>query len=375
MEYLENNHITNCLTPILELPSKNSIPNFDNGSFLNKTFLEAYENHIKQVEKGNTNSLFLSKTANTWMQEAMKQPIPKKLFDVFWIEGEVCILFASSNVGKSILAVQIADSISRGIPIQGFDFDAGKQSVLYCDFELTSKQFQIRYSDENNNPYTWDSDFKRVEINPSAEIPFGKTYEDYFNDCLESEIKRNNFRVLIIDNLTYLRSDTEKAKDASELMKHLKRLKNKYGLSVLVLAHTPKRDETKQIAMNDLAGSSMLMNFCDTSFTIGRSCIDKDLRYIKQLKARSTEIKFDSENVATCQISKSDNFLKFDFIDVSFEWKHLKQETENDKNKKLHEAIKMNQQGVTNIEIAKHFGVSEGAIRKWIKKGEKQAHE
>ena len=123
--------------------------------------------------------------------------------------------------------------------------------------------------------------------------------------------------------------------------------------------------------MNDLSGSSMLMNFCDTSFSIGKSNIDKDLRYIKQLKARSTEIKFDSENVATCKIEKSEGFLKFDFIDFNTEWNHLKQETDYDKNTKIKEVMILNKQGVSNVEIAKQYGVTEGAVRKWLLKGEK----
>ena len=56
---------------------------------------------------------------------------------------------------------------------------------------------------------------------------------------------------MIIDNLTYLKNETEKAKDALPLMKHLKALKRKYGLSILALAHTPKRDATKQLSRND----------------------------------------------------------------------------------------------------------------------------
>jgi len=50
--------------------------------------------------------------ANTWLQQANKRAIPKMLFGKFWFQGELCILFADSNLGKSILAVQIANAIS-----------------------------------------------------------------------------------------------------------------------------------------------------------------------------------------------------------------------------------------------------------------------
>ena len=38
-------------------------------------------------------------------------------------------------------------------------------------------------------------------------------------------------KVLIIDNITYLKNETERAKDALPLMKLLKELKSKYNLS------------------------------------------------------------------------------------------------------------------------------------------------
>src|SRR5574344_3015801 len=71
--------------------------------------------------------------ANEEVDEALKQSTPQALWETCWYEGEVCCLFADSNCGKSILAYQIADEISR------------KQKVLYFDFELTAKQFQLRY--------------------------------------------------------------------------------------------------------------------------------------------------------------------------------------------------------------------------------------
>ncbi len=65
-------------------------------------------------------------------------------------------------------------------------------------------------------------------------------------------------------------------------MKELKTLKDKYGVSILALAHTPKRDMSKPLTINDLGGSKMLMNFCDSAFAIGASHKAKGIRYLKQ---------------------------------------------------------------------------------------------
>ncbi len=334
---------------------------------------ETLLNHVKELkeqaakEKENK-GLFKVRTANQWIEQAKTRPIPKMLFGELWFENELCILFADTNLGKSILAVQIGNSISKGEHIRGFNMEAQKQPILYFDFELSDKQFENRYSENFEKHYNFGNDFIRVEINPEAELPESVSFENYLNQSLEQSIIETRAKVLIIDNLTYLRNETEKAKDALPLMKHLKALKSKYGLSILALAHTPKRDLSKPITRNDLQGSKMLINFVDSSFSIGESHTDKHLRYLKQIKARNTEIIYDTENVATCQIQKPFNFLEFEFLGYGTEREHLKQLTDNDRENRISEALEMKKQGVSNVQIAKEFNVSEGAVRKWVKK-------
>ncbi len=221
-------------------------------------------------------SLFKIQTADQWITDSQTRPAPKMLCGEFWFEGEVCILFADTNVGKSILAVQIADAISRGNAINGLRLETGPQKVIYFDFELSDKQFEARYSDKMpgsefySNPYRFDANLLRAEIDTDADIDHGfADFEAYLNASLQSAIIAHGAKILIIDNLTYLKNETERAKDALPLMKYLKALKNKYGLSILALAHTPKRDYSKAITRNDLQGSKMLINICDSSFAIG----------------------------------------------------------------------------------------------------------
>ena len=66
------------------------------------------------------------KTANQTILEASLLPTPRALWDSFWYEGELSCLFADSNVGKSILAVQIADRIARTDNVLYLDFDCPK---------------------------------------------------------------------------------------------------------------------------------------------------------------------------------------------------------------------------------------------------------
>jgi KaiC/GvpD/RAD55 family RecA-like ATPase len=318
----------------------------------------------KQLIKESSNiGLFTVLKGNEWLEQANKRPVPNALWLCLWYEGEICILFADTNLGKSILAVQIAVSL------------AVNHKVLYFDFELSDKQFEARYSNNYESHYNFPENFYRAEINPNEadfrEYGF-ETIEDYLNYSIERAIARTGATILIIDNLTYLRSETEKAKDALPLMKHLKALKRKYSLSILALAHTPKRDLSKPITRNDLQGSKMLINFCDSSFAIGESTKDKTLRYIKQIKERNTEKVYDAENIAVYQIVKPDNFLHFEFLEYGCEREHLKNVSDMDRAAQINEALALKTKGISNVEIARKFGVSEGAIRKWLKKAETQ---
>lgn len=319
-------------------------------------------------------SLFKLQTANGWITEARKRPAPKMLFGEFWFEGEICILFADTNVGKSILAVQIADAISRGKEIDGVPLEAARQTVIFFDFELSDKQFEARYSerafnsDSFANHFYFDEKLIRAEIDPEADIEHGfKDFEEYLHFSLRDAIVSSGAKVLIIDNLTYLKNETERARDALPLMKYLKALKIRYGLSILALAHTPKRDHSKPITRNDLQGSKMLINFCDSSFAIGESCKDRGLRYLKQIKVRNAEMRFDAENVIICQIAKPGNFLHFEIAGYGSEREHLHDLTDGDRENLKVRAKELSADGRSQREIASELGLAVGTVNKYLR--------
>ncbi len=78
------------------------------------------------------------------------KPATARLFGDLWLAGELCIMFADTAKGKSILATQIAESIARGVPIGPLEMTAPPQRVLYLDFELSAEQFRERYSNNGS---------------------------------------------------------------------------------------------------------------------------------------------------------------------------------------------------------------------------------
>lgn len=316
-------------------------------------------------------TFFTIKPASEWIEQAKKTPVPKMLFGELWFEGEICFLFADTNVGKSILAVQVADSITNGKQIGSFPLEVESQKVLYFDFELNEKQFSKRYAQNVDgylqDEYQFNPNFFRVTLNPNRN-QLDDNFEKKLFESLEASIVESGAKIIIVDNLTYLKTNLEKAKEALPLMQHLKMLKEKYNLSILVLGHTTKRYLDKEITQNDLAGSKMLMNFCDSSFSIGKSSKDDKIRYVKQIKVRNTELIYGRDNVVVFQIQKPGNFLSFEFLSIGSETEHLKVLTEKDKEQLYRDVAELVAQNMSYREIAEIKGISVGSVHNYFKK-------
>jgi hypothetical protein len=316
----------------------------------------------QEVEGG----LLLVRSANQCIENAKSQPIPLQLCGELWYEGEVGILFSDTNIGKSILTVQIGDNISRGIREGVFHSEAPPQYVLYFDFELSDKQFEKRYSIEWEYHYQWDNHFLRVQIN--ANFSDFVEFEKQLFAEIEASIQKYGSKILIVDNITYLSMESnESSKNALPLMKYLTKLKNQFGLSLLVLAHTPKRlNPSNPLSINDLAGSRQLANFADSVFCIGRSSQGSSIRYIKQLKARSCAM---MEEVWVCDLSKPYNFLGFEFLNTDYEHNHLKPKKEADEEMNMTiSAMRAETPDVSLATMAEALGTNKMKIKRLIDK-------
>ena len=102
---------------------------------------------------------------------------------------------------------------------------------------------------------------------------------------------------LILDNISVFHPDNEKASDATKLLNQLNNIKRRYELPILVIGHTPKISSGLPIEITQLQGSAQMGNLIDSAFAIGKTS-DKDKRYLKQVKVRETEYRYDSENVS-----------------------------------------------------------------------------
>lgn len=326
------------------------------------------------IEKFDLSLIDIQRTEE-FVESAKSMPMPKALFGEFWLEGELAILFADTGKGKSALAVQIAESIARGKAIEPFKLEAKPQKVLYLDFELTRKQFEMRYAadaktgeDTLRNHYKFSKRFYRAEIRRNRELPEGyRTLEHYVRAALEPAVTKCGTKVLIIDNLTYLRGPNDTARESLPLMRELARLKETLGLSILVIAHTSKRNAARRLTVNDLQGSKALSNFADSIFAIGQSEIDAGIRYLKQLKARSTDIVYDSGYVPAFELAKRDgNFLAFIFRAFGEEMRHIASKTNEIKMERAKVIAAMSGEGMSQRAIASELGISAASVNRYL---------
>jgi predicted ATP-dependent serine protease len=300
--------------------------------------------------------ILVVRSANEWMQIARELPEERKLYDEIWLEGETSWLFGMPGSGKSLFAVQIGVEIAKTEP------------VLYCDFELSLRQFRKRYRIKDSNEFQFPDSFFRAEFAKDIEFESSGLI-----DSIHIHANTINSKVIIIDNLSWVIENSEKGDIAGNFMKKLSALKRNYNYSFLIIAHTPKRDVSRPITMMDMAGSMRLQNFIDSSCAIVESAKTEGLRYLKQTKSRNEEKVYGMESVMLLSIEQgNDAFTKFTKFGIASEIEHLSSPTEDERISKRDECLELIKVGKTYREIHEITGLSTGVISKYFKQSQEK---
>ena len=300
-------------------------------------------------------------SGENWIHKAEALPDPTFFFHRMIVEGEIIVVYASSNVGKSVFCVQMAADIARTRP------------VLYVDSELSCKQWQMRYWDpDTKKKHLFPGNFLRAQINLTKQKKDGSTVQQQILQAIEYYASARNIRIVFVDNLTFLCNNTEDGLSAGDFMMELIRLKQLYGLTLVVIAHTPKRDGKSPIEQNDLAGSSRLMNFFDSGIAIGRSAKDPQLRYVKQVKVRTGEFVWGANHVALYRLEKTNAFTHFEYLEPSTEQEHLRPNNTLTEMEDLQEIARLRNEGRSVREIARETGMPSTTVKRKLDKARAQ---
>ncbi len=252
-------------------------------------------------------SLLDVRPANSWLAPAPKRLVqPDRLAGDLWRVGEVALLFGEPGIGKSILAMQIAESIARGRQFPEFRTPHSalrNRKVLYLDFQHTAEQFTARYSCPSPIPgklpvkYRFSTRLKRTGYGADTEVPpeFRNDFARYFRHSIQMALDAAQASVIIIDNLANFDPGSTSAASQIKTMRSLKLLAMTSGVSVLAIANAKIRRSnsrhsslvTRPLSLNDLSAGAQLAESADSVFALCPSTFAPDIRYIKLLKSRT----------------------------------------------------------------------------------------
>ena len=290
-------------------------------------------------------------------------PPAKKMFGEFWYEGELCILFGKTNTGKSHLAFQIAMGLVNPSESEHFQYDGEKIKVLYFDLELSERQIATRLKGVQKT----EGRFLRVAFD-SEYFHGAETQDDAFAE-IGKMILEYKPGALILDNISVFHPDNEKASDATKLLNQLNNIKRRYELPILAIGHTPKISTGLPIEITQLQGSAQMGNLIDSAFAIGITS-NKDKRYLKQVKVRETEYRYDSENVLLIEFTVEDNWVHFDAIEQTSEYELLSftPNTSASLDERDKEICRLRSEGVDRDEIMRIYNISKSRFYEIINK-------
>ena len=302
--------------------------------------------------------IFAAKSGNSWIEDCINMAAPIIFFFGLIVQYEITALFGPTGSGKTIFAMMIAEEIARFF------------KVMYIDLELSAKQFQMRFSDpESGLIHVFPDNFIRAEIDPDL-----ITREDLEIEILDSieEAARRGILFFILDNITFACNDSEKGATAGQFMMRLIRMKKKYNLTLICVAHTPKIKGYEPLTTSHMAGSAKLMNFFDEGIAIGKSARDANLRYVKQVKTRSIPMTYDEENVIIYEVTKASGILTYDFKGHGNENDHLKHGNPAEDLDEIYAILRLQKQGMSQREIAKTLEISLGKVQRRLEKAKEK---
>lgn len=303
---------------------------------------------------------------NDVIADAKQMPNPTDFYRGLWYEGSLGCLFGQSFLGKSILAMQIAEEIAEDNP-----FD----NVGYIDCELNPKQVQSRY-DNGTDSHTFPDNLFRLSLNRIG-LDYTGDYTQSVVDTFKELVTQTDIRIFIIDNMTAIVPNAADGATAAGFMNQIKGIVAESGLSVLFVAHTPKIKYHRELSATDLAGGHQLFALFDDVFAIGKSIKGPDIRYVKQLKCRGPQgaIYQQEGQVLTYQVTRgdADNYLHFEDVGFGTEADHLP--NMQDSETITPDLKQMRESGMSLRKIEKQTGIGRDKISRLLKASEEKDNE
>jgi archaellum biogenesis ATPase FlaH len=205
--------------------------------------------------------------------------------DVFLVDGliesnSLNLLAAPSYTGKTYVAIDLCRAILTGEDFIGKATNQG--GIVYFDNEMKPKYFvkrlrKLNFIDDEDNFVYYNNIFPDVSIDQDKKL---------FFDQIKMFVKDYDTKLIVVDSLNSSSNglDENSNNDMREFMNFLNQVSE--ICTVLIIHHTSKYNNPKNLLREDIRGASCIFNVCDNVFVIDK---DDEIRTFKCLKARNSE--------------------------------------------------------------------------------------
>jgi KaiC/GvpD/RAD55 family RecA-like ATPase len=326
------------------------------------------------IENTSFKSIFTVRSANDCMEHGQAAAVPRRLYDELWREGEMAVLYGEAGTGKSLLAMHIAQLISRGTGAGRGPNAARPQKVLYIDLKLTDEQFQMRYSakagrgkSERQTKHKFGDNLLRVGVDLARASSAGPLPRVLANG-IRRMIKESGAKVVVLDSLSRLRSSNQGSREEVPIMRELDRIRRELGVSILVVTNAVRRDAAKPIELYHLHASRVMASYADSIFALVKSRTADDGYYIKQVRSRSGEIVYTEKRVLCLRLVRKGAFLGFADAGTRAEALHLELPKADREMELLKQIVELVHAGLGYREIEEETGIPRSTAQRKYKK-------
>jgi len=222
------------------------------------------------------------RTAHDRIISGIKAGRPQMVFDEFWREGELALMFGEAGTGKSLLAMQLADTLAAGGDIPWFRMDCPAGKTLYVDLSMSDRQFASRHSyrGKRGEDRAWQVS-KRLYCDRPGD-------ESELIEWLERQIGAEKLKYVVIDDLSSIMRTCDGTRETVAVMRGLRRICGRFGVSILVVMQSEAPKVNAGVSERDLGRQRSLCRLADSVFGIGHHRTRAGYVYLAQTRSHSS---------------------------------------------------------------------------------------
>lgn len=218
-------------------------------------------------------------------------PAPAPIVEHLIVEKGVTVFAATDGVGKSLLAQQLALSITRGVPFMGYFEIVNPRPVLLLNYELPDGAVVDRGKMQHKHFGQYPEKHRMMINTRDKKAIYTELWQD-INTTIMENIDWLGGGVVLIDNM-YSTSDKDLSqnRDCKDWLQNLEPLKWEYNISTGLVAHYTKEWQKTYSTLSKypIEGGKTLTNYMDNGMVIGESLLTPGLRIGKIIKTRSSD--------------------------------------------------------------------------------------